>query len=651
VDKLPLTSKDILAEKVARIHEEFPEVFSEGKIDFDKLKMALGEFVDNNRERYGLTWAGKSEAIRNIQTPSVGTLLPVPEESVNFDTSENIIIEGDNLEVLKLLQKSYHGKIKLIYIDPPYNTGNEFIYPDNFREGLEDYLRYSGQVDGDGIKLSTNTETDGRFHSKWLNMMYPRLFLARNLLREDGVILVSIDEHELPNLRLLLAEIFGEENWVADIVWQTGAKNDEQFIAISHEYILVFAKNRDALSITDGKWQEPKEGLQEIYEAFEKIQKEYPGDYTRQSMELKAWFSSLPADHPSKEHSHYSWVDERGIYFADNLSGPRFGQYRYDVIHPVTGKVCKQPSRGWVYPEAVMKEKIQQGLIHFGPDETTVPCRKTYLKEHETKRPRSVIYKDNRASSKVVGDLLGHNKIFPNPKDHEVLAQLFALATGDNDIILDFFAGSGSTAHAVVELNRRYGGNRKFILVQLPEPVAEDSVAFEYGYRTIADIMKTRVRRVIEKATADNALNLDNQTMDLGFKVFKLSSSNFKVWDASSVGGNGELLKEQLKLFADNIKPGRRQLDLLYEILLKSGLPLTATIHKICVNGQDVFSIADGTMLICLEETIQQRTIQGLVELGPRHIVCLDIAFHGNDNLKTNAKLLMESHHIEFHTV
>lgn len=651
MDKLPLTSKDVLAEKIARIREEFPEVFTEGKIDFERLKMALGEFVDNGRERYGLFWAGKSEAIRNIQTPSVGTLLPVPEESVNFETSENLIIEGDNLEVLKLLQKSYHGKIKMIYIDPPYNTGGEFIYPDNFREGLEDYLRYSGQIDEDGVKLSTNTETSGRFHSKWLSMMYPRLFLARNLLQDDGVIFVSIDEHELVNLKSLLAEIFGEENWIADFVWQGSSKNDEQFVAMSHEYVLVFAKNRDALAASGGRWQERKDGLEDIYKAYEKIRSMYPGDFERQTAELKSWYAGLPKDHPAREHSHYSVVDERGIYFPDNISGPKFGQYRYEVLHPVTGRPCKEPAPGWRYPPEVMAEKITQNLVHFGADETTIPCRKSYLKDHETQSPRSVFYKDGRAASGVVSRLFGEKKIFDNPKDHEILARLISLATNENDIILDFFAGSGSTAHAVLELNK-ISGNRKFILVQLPEPTDEKSNAYKAGYRTIAEITKERVRRVIADLGSEQRLVFDAPSkQDWGFKVFKLSSSNFKVWDAAASAQNEAGLAEQLRFFADNIKPGRSQTDILYEVTLKSGLPLTAPIDSIYIDGCMWFSIGDGTLLICLQESIDEKCWAQVVSQSPHAVVCTDVAFHGNDNMKTNVKLLMESHGIEFHTV
>ncbi|TDY39083.1 adenine-specific DNA-methyltransferase [Alicyclobacillus sacchari] len=626
MDKLPLTSKDVLAEKIARIREEFPEVFSEGKIDFERLKMAIGEFVDNGRERYGLTWAGKSEAIRNIQTPSVGTLLPVPEESVNFETSENLIIEGDNLEVLKLLQKSYHGQIKMIYIDPPYNTGNEFIYPDNFREGLEDYLRYSGQVDSDGIKLSTNTETDGRFHSKWLNMMYPRLFLARNLLKDDGVIFVSIDDHEVKNLRCLMDEIFGEENFFASFSWQSrqSVQNDTD-MSVSHEYIVGYAKRR-------------RHEHRRLKESNQSVWWDIPE------------FAALPLPLDPERFSNPD-NDPRGPWKADPFDAPNVRpNLTYAIKNPNTGEEYWPPAgRCWRTDEESYKKLLSDNRIVFGTTGQSRPQLKVFY--HEKKDFGSV------ATTWLSGDTVGTathgtrelqglfdgQSPFDTVKPTALIKFLCQIATRQDDIVLDFFAGSGTTGHAVLAQNLDDGANRKFIMVQLPETTENES------FPRISDITTERMRRAIQ-VLSQSSVRGDAENLELGFRLFRLSSSNFKTWESESTLTPGELA-QQLRLFADNLLAGRSQQDILYEIVLKSGLPLTASIAHIQVGEQSVFSISDGALLICLEDIISENTLRNIVGMSPRSVVCLDTAFHGNDNLKTNTKLLMESHDIEFHTV
>jgi len=360
--RLPLTSDDILRDRAARFRELFPEVFSDGRVNFELLQAALGDLVPQGVERYGLWWAGKADAIRAVQSPSVGALIPHPDASLNFDRSKNLILEGDNLEVLKLLQKSYHNKVKLLYIDPPYNTGKEFIYPDNFREGLQDYLRYSGQVAGDGIKVTTNTETEGRFHSKWLSMMWPRLFLARNLLRDDGVIFVSIDDHEVANLRLLLNELFGEENFLGTIVWKGATDNNPTQIAIEHEYVVCYARN--AHSISD-PWKNSADGAKTT------ILAEYDGLRATEASPdqiqillrrfIKANAESLAP------LTHYDRVDERGPYTGSRkVHNPKPGGYKYDVKHPVTGKTCVPPANGYRYPEDTINRMIADGRILFG---------------------------------------------------------------------------------------------------------------------------------------------------------------------------------------------------------------------------------------------------------------------------------------------
>ena len=690
--KLPLTSSDVHAERLAQLRELFPEAFSEGKTELRKLTQLLGDAATDAPERYGLSWAGKSEAIRAIQITSPGTLLPARSESVNFDKTENLIIEGDNLEVLKLLQGGYHGRVKMIYIDPPYNTGGEFIYPDNYKEGLADYLKFSGQVSGEGIRLTTNAETDGRYHSKWLTMMYPRLFLARNLLREDGVIFVSIDDHEVHNLRAVMNEIFGEENLVGQLVWEKGRKNDAKLFSVGHEYMIVYARSLLTLRERKTVWREEKPGARDIWVKYVELRNAHGSNDGAIEKELSAWFAALPKSHPAKKWSRYKRVDKYGPWRDRDISWPGGGGPRYDVLHHKTGQPCIVPERGWIYskPED-MQRMVKLGLVEFREDHTKPPFRKAHIRpvaeeleaeggfddESEeqddegfaTQVRGSYFYKQSQVSVKYLRQLLG-GKIFNNPKDHEEIAKLikYVMGTETSGLVLDFFAGSGTTAQAVLELNAQDGGNRKFILVQLPEPTERKD------FPTIADITKERVRRVIkeldEEIAAKNAENAkksegelplaDAESLrsvrslrldqDLGFKVFKLSSSNFKVWDAASAPKDGDRLAEQLKLMAHNVEEGRPDEALLYELILKSNLPLTSHVVSGQIGAQTFFDVADGSLAICLDRPITQETLRGLVERKPKGVVCLDIAFAGNDQLKANTVLEMKSHGIEFHT-
>lgn len=623
--KMDLRSQDVLGQRINKLKELFPDIFTEGKIDINRLKEALGEEVDTCRERYGLTWAGKSEAIKNIQTQSHGTLLPIPEESVNFKDTGNLIIEGDNLEVLKLLQKSYHGKIRMIYIDPPYNTGNEFIYPDNFKEGLEDYLRYSGQVNGEGIKLSTNTETDGRFHSKWLNMMYPRLFLARNLLREDGVIFVSIDDNEVKNLRNLMDEIFGEENFAGQAIWQKkySPQNDAKTISPLHEYICVYARN------------------------------------------LTTWRPNLlPRTEEALARYKNPDNDPRGPWKAADLtSKTKAAGHSYPIISPTGKEHYPTSGRQWAPSYETLQKLLAENRIWFGQDGNNVPAQKVFLSEvQEGTVPTTLWLRtevgDNQEAMRDLGSL---DVPFDSPKPARLIRHMLKIGSSQdtNDIILDFFAGSGTTAQAVLEMNAEDEGNRKFILVQLPEPTGRED------YPTIADITKERVRRVIEKLNNEDANKLDfteGEKPDRGFKVFKLSSSNFRIWDgsqAAAIPDNpaeqtaifADNLADQLRLFTNNLVPDRQPLDMLYEIILKAGFTLTAQVDVGTVRGQKFYSVEGSMLLICLEKEIRRETLRAMMELEPAQIVCLDVAFQGNDMLKTNTVLEMKSHNIIFHTV
>ncbi|MBX3442149.1 MAG: site-specific DNA-methyltransferase [Planctomyces sp.] len=645
-ERLDLRSHDASGDKIAELLRLFPEVRTEGgKLDFDRLKLALGESVDVGKERYGMNWPGKAECFKTIQTPSLGALRPCPEESVNFDTTENLIIEGDNLEVLKLMQKSYLGKVKMIYIDPPYNTGNDFIYPDNYTESLHTYLEYTGQIDAEGRKFGTNTEADGRFHSKWLNMMYPRLYLARNLLREDGVIFISIDDHELDNLLKTCNEVFGEENHIATLVWEKGRKNDARRFSVGHEYLVGFAKNLLLIEELVPAWREPKEGVAEIVDEYHRLKQSHGDDYSAISAGLVAFYQSLPEDHPSKKYSRSRFVDKRGIWRDNNISWPGGGGPRYDLLHPRTKKPCKVPDDGWRFVEETMQAKVRNGYVEFREDHTKTPFLKSYLyienpidtsgedsQGEKLQVMGSVFYRHSQPSNDVLKELFGE-KIFENPKDHDIIARLVKYCTDENSIVLDFFAGSGTTAQSVIEVNEKTGGNRTFILVQLPEPTGRTD------YATIADICKERVRCVIAKLDKEDfgKLNMDgNQKQYRGFRVFKLAESNFTAWDAQVAPEPGALEK-QLEFHVDHIRDERTADDILYELLLKSGFPLTTPVETHSVADKTVYSVAGGALMICLEPGLTLELIRVIADRKPERVVCLDEGFAGNDQLKANA--------------
>lgn len=681
-EKMELKSMEVTEEQQAKLRSLFPEIVTEGgKVDFDRLKRTLGESVDTGKERYGMNWPGKAECFKTIQQPSVATLVPAREESVNFEATENLIIEGDNLEVLKLLQKAYMGKVKMIYIDPPYNTGNDFIYPDNYTESLDTYLRYTGQVDAEGRKFSTNTEADGRFHSKWLNMMYPRLFLARNLLREDGVIFISIDDHEVDNLRKLCNEVFGEENFVAQLVWEKGRKNDAKLFSVGHEYMLVFAKSLLTLREKQVVWREQKQGAQEIWEEYLALRKKHGANDKTVEADLQRWFQGLPDKHPSKKLSRYKRVDKHGPWRDRDISWPGEGGQKYDVIHPVTKKPCKIPESGWRFSKEEMARQIKLGLVEFRANHTEPPFRKAHIKpvieelidepddgedesdnaddDMATQVRGTYFYKQSQVAVKYLKKLMGA-KVFNNPKDHVELLKLIRYVTNEDEkeIILDFFGGSGTIAEAVLQLNAEDNTRRQFILVQLPEQCdPKDKVgksALAAGYSSISEIAKERVRRVLKRLKDESGKNLPLDSvpeLDLGFKVFKLQSSNFKAWNAE-IPKNDQQLVKQLQLHVDHLVPGRGQEDVLYELLLKSGFPLTTKVESITLAGKAVFSMADGAMLICLDKQLTPEVIKAMADMKPERVVCLDEGFAGNDQLKTNAVQTMKAKGVtKFQTV
>jgi len=578
------------------------------------------------KERYGMNWPGKADCFKAIQRPSLGTLLPVREESVNFDETENMIIEGDNLEVLKLLQKSYQGKIKMIYIDPPYNTGNDFIYPDNYSENLQTYLEYTGQVDSEGRKFSNNTETDGRFHSKWLNMMYPRLYLARNLLREDGVIFISIDDAEVENLRRLCDEVFGEEQFLSQVIVQSNKRGQTyKEISKTHEYLLIYSKSDD-MEIYELEKSEGGLPYNDSKGAFDlwELRNRNPkfGKFNRPNLWFPIYISST-----SKDEMGYSLVslkkdDEYSIEAWPLNSEMEQGCWRWgrDKIasSELTGKT----------PVLVGRQRRDGGWNVYEKS------RKSTTKAKSTWFDTDVI---SEQGTLAIG-LLGLEDKFDHPKPLGLIRRSLLVGSNSDGLILDFFAGSGTTAQVALELNKEDGGNRKFILVQLPEPTDLSD------FKTIADVTKERVRRVIQRheKDAEGKLKLGNQSKE-GFRVLKLATSNFKIWNAATETTTPDALAKQLELQIDHIQQERTSEDLLYEILLKAGFPPTTPIETLTVEGKTVYSVTGYGMLICLERQLTHETIKAIAERKPTHVVCLDEGFAGNDQLKTNAVLIMKS--------
>lgn len=635
-EKVSLESMDISEDKREGLRLLLPEVFSdEGKLDFDKLRRALGEWTEAGSERFGLNWHGKAECMKVIMETSVATLSPVRAESVDFDNTDNLFIEGDNLEVLKLLQKSYFGKVKMIYIDPPYNTGKEFIYPDKYSESLETYLQYTGQVDGNGHKFATNTEATGRYHSRWLSMMYPRLYLARNLLREDGVIFISIDDHEQANLKKLCDEIFGEENFVTEFIWEKKKKPAflHRNVGKLVEYVLCYTKNSDEShpfsveETIDGK----KTPINNAGNAKSVLT--FPAGSVHFNMDDQ---TVLPQD--MSEGNILTKLLEKVVI--------KNGVNKNDLI--LEGE--------WRYSQSTIDEIVRNG------DEiriSKIPFRPNRIKRgEEIKKMKNVLspthyqMSTNEDATEHLAGLFQGKDIFDNPKPHQLIqAFIKAVSYQDNDsIVLDFFAGSGTTAEAVMSLNAEDGGSRKFICVQLPENLSEekadDKIAIDFCDslqmpRTIAEISKERIRCAAQKIAEEQNGHMDldcNGKLDLGFKVFKLAQSNFKEWqsDLEKTKENGDLA-QQLTNHIDRLNPASSDEDIVYELLLKCGRTLTTAIEKIVVEGVEVFSVEEGRFLICVDKNLTEKAINAMAQLNPQEVVCLDACFNDNDQLKANA--------------
>lgn len=630
-EKLVLRSQDIAEDKRQELLRLFPEIRTEdGKLDFERLKLALGEAVDVGKERYGMNWPGKADCFKTLQMPSLGTLRPCPEESVNFDTTENLIIEGDNLEVLKLLQKSYLGKVKMIYIDPPYNTGNDFIYPDNYAESLQTYLEYTGQVDAEGRKFGTNTDSDGRFHSKWLNMMYPRLYLARNLLRDDGTIAISIGEDELGNLLHLCNEVFGEENLITicSRVMKTGGQKGVHFSPCV-DYIIVVAKSIDSLD--PFRQQIGQNVIDKVY-----TKTAVDGPRRGEKYRLMGLYQAM-LDKRANQRFYIECPDGElvippGVSFPDEQ---REGS-----------QVTPQDEDGvwrWTYSR-YSKEKGQQNVEFIKSDRTSL------VKPDGSRASWNVYYKiwlnDRLEQGQLPGNILekfesrhssAELKVLQIPFDFakpSALIKFLMTVCGvkEGDITLDFFAGSGSTGHAALELSLETGQARPFICVQLPERTSAESEEYKNGFKTISSITMERIRRV-GKRLQELHVGRDG---DVGFRVFKLAESNLKPWNAE-VPHDASALEKQLELHVEHIREGRTADDLLYEILLKSGFPLTTPVETLQLSGKTVHSVAGGALFICLERALTLELIRAMAERKPERVVCLDEGFANNDQLKANA--------------
>ena len=627
MEKMDGKTMDIVAENVGKLQELFPEAFTEGKVDLDVLKEVLGTFVDDRDERYSFTWNGKSKARMIAQTPSTGTLRPCKEESVDWDSTQNIFIEGDNLEVLKLLQKSYHKKVKMIYIDPPYNTGKDFVYKDNFKDNIKNYKEITGQVDGEGRNISNNPETSGRYHTDWLNMMYPRLKLARNLLKDNGVIFISIDDNEVSNLRKMCDEIFGEENALVPFVWSLPRGINAGHISRSHETILIYSRDKESLGL------------------FKKL--------GEQDVSIDRCNKKIDRRHPASEILFPPGIKYEGE--DQVISGAIEGSERIEIIGEMEfkdGKLQKEVTLkagwtmknmilDWLEGKKVFDTKGQEIVEFFFKKNGKLYSKK--ISKYDS--PKSILtdVPDTQGARIEIERLLGSQDIFSYPKPSALIRRFIELSTNDGDIVADFFAGSGSSAQATLESNAK----RTFLLVQIPEKLnpadVDQKAAIDFCKsisvpENIAEISKERIRRSAAKIKEENP----EYNGDLGFKVFKLDSTNIKPWEVDF-----DMTERTLEDFISNIKTERREEDVLYEILLKYGLDLTLPITEHAIAGQKVFDIGMGALIICLSDAISLDVVEGMAklkeELNPEimRVVFKDSGFK-DDVVKTNAVQILK---------
>lgn len=590
-------------------------------VDFELLKQELSHhIIDGSQERYRLDWVGKRASILTANSPITKTLRPSRDESVNFDNTANLFIEGDNLDALKLLQKSYQGAVKMIYIDPPYNTGNDFIYNDDFSEDTDRFLERSGQTDEDGNRLVANTESNGRFHSDWLSMMYSRLKIAKNLLSDDGVIFISIDDNEVHNLRKICDEIFGAGNFVAELIINSNSsKNNAKKVSVSHEYIICYTK--DFYQETS-EWKVKKQQIKAYESRAKQLLK-----MNLTEEEIHQELLQLVKYPRFYDFDHFTYADKNGVYETDNSGGVDNGNFDTEILHPITGKPCAKPSGGWRYKDETLKEMLKNDQIAFGKDETIIPRVKRYLHDYNEQVPKSNLYFDSQATTKW---LKSEKLPFDFPKSVDLIKHILSFLDDKNALILDFFAGSSTTAHAVMQLNAEDGGNRKFIMVQLPEQTDEKSEAHKAGFHTISEISKERIRRAGTKIKADNVDKDDIDTLDTGFRVLKIDSSNMTdVYYRPS-----EYSQDLLDGLVDNIKDDRSDEDLLFGYMLDVGVPLSLPIERTHIDGHTVYQVG-GNSLVASLDYIDTQMIDKIAKLNPVRFVSSERAI-ATDSDKTN---------------
>jgi len=609
IEHVERTSADLLTDNVARLREMFPQAVAEGKIDFAKLRELLGDEVDDRPERYSFTWAGKRDAIRLLQVPSRATLVPAPEESVDFEKTGNVFIEGENLEVLKLLYKSYAGRVKMIYIDPPYNTGNDFIYPDNFADPLDTYLKLTGQKDSEGNLLTSNPESSGRYHSAWLSMMYPRLFVARQLLTDDGVIFVSVDDHEAANLRLLMNEIFGEENFLAAVAWQKK-----------------YSPSNDAIDMSDAY---------DTIMVYRRQQAEVDGERRRSSLNRLERGDKQDAAYRNPDN------DPRGVWKAGDYTCNKSAEERpslhYAIVHPKTGKeVWPSKTRVWAFSGEKHEQNVRDNRVWWGPDgNASRPSYKRFLTDVAGMVPSNWwtwehFGHTDEAKKELKSLFPESDRLFDTPKPTKLIRRIVELATAADQghIVLDFFAGSCTTAHAVLEANRHDGGNRRFVVVQLPELSSGD------GGTRISDIGKERIRRVINARKDDAKGKLDLQDHespeDLGFRVFKLAASSYRPWRGVE-DKDGENYAKTMEMFTDPLLPGWRPMNVIREVALKEGYSLTSTVEQLpAVKDNTVYRVTDAdkgqSFLICLDDKLKAAGVKAMGLKQDDLFICRDVA-------------------------
>lgn len=597
IDPFSMDLEKINKEKLKSV---FPECFVEDKLDIDKLLALCGEYIIEDFEKYKFEWKGKSECLQLAQKRSMGALRPCPEESVDFDDTKNIYIEGDNLEVLKLLQIAYFNKVKMIYIDPPYNTGHDFVYEDDYSDPIERYKAVTSQA------TKSNPETMGRFHTKWLNMMYPRLRLASYLLRDDGVIFISIDDSELFNLKKVCDEVFGEENFIQNIIWKKrGAPPNDKIIGAVHEYILIYAKQAEQTIL-----------------------------YRKERNDEQLSRYKNPDNHP------------KGLWAADNLmANVKGGRYveslYYPIVNPNTGEKHYPSSNGnWRFNKEKMQKLLDNNEIYFGEDNKGRPKLKRFLCDVKDGVPFSTLFDDvgfnNRATAEMQ-KFVGSVNIFDTPKPIDLIKNILKLGTRKEDIILDFFSGSATTAHAVMRLNAEDGGNRQFIMVQLPELCDEKSEAYKAGYKNICEIGKERIRRAGKKILDENnQLKLDEREiqLDVGFKVFKLDTSNLNEWNSIRTNDSLELFQQSLERMLNKIKTDRSSLDVVYEIILKMGFPLSTYVTETEISGKQCFIVGEECLiLVCLDKGLTLKDVQEMAEYKPVNLIFSKQSFADNNVL------------------